>query len=128
MHGGCTAVVSFSVTPAHIRQHPLSDKGNGGFADVSRNLASRCSSSAAAARFQTAPRYQAAAARFNVGVPSPSNPGLNAGRSSQMISEPPLGVALHLVQHARFLEEVTGTLDDNEFLWCDQQVIGQPVE
>ena len=31
MHGGCTAVVSFSVVPARIRRHRLSDKGDGRF-------------------------------------------------------------------------------------------------
>jgi hypothetical protein len=31
MDGGCTAVVSFSVVPARIRRHRLSDKGDGRF-------------------------------------------------------------------------------------------------
>jgi hypothetical protein len=31
MYGGCTAIVSFSVVPARIRRHRLSDKGDGRF-------------------------------------------------------------------------------------------------
>src|SRR5437764_12643915 len=45
-----------------------------------------------------------------------------------MMAKPPRCVALNLVQRSGFFKQMPGALDDHEFLWHRQPLIGPAVE
>jgi hypothetical protein len=46
----------------------------------------------------------------------------------EVLSEPPLGLLLDLIERARLFEEMTGALDDDQLLWRYQPIIGGAIE